>query len=161
MKNKEFFIKILEEEAPKFRSVIDALPEDKFSHKVHDRSREAGSLAAQLAMQWGAISGVVVNGTPSMDSHMGKEISKKEMLSVFDKGIEQLKKDVMEISDNAWENDMAKLEMPSGNWEDKKYNMAWGFLFDAIHHRGQLSTYLRAMGDKVPSIYGPSADSKN
>jgi uncharacterized damage-inducible protein DinB len=26
------------------------------------------------------------------------------------------------------------------------------------HHRGQLSTYLRAMGGKVPSIYGPSAD---
>ena len=27
-----------------------------------------------------------------------------------------------------------------------------------IHHRGQLSTYLRPMGAKVPSIYGPSAD---
>ena len=27
-----------------------------------------------------------------------------------------------------------------------------------IHHRGQLSTYLRAMGGKCPSIYGPSAD---
>ncbi len=31
-------------------------------------------------------------------------------------------------------------------------------LFDAIHHRGQLSVYLRPMGSKVPSIYGPSAD---
>jgi uncharacterized damage-inducible protein DinB len=30
----------------------------------------------------------------------------------------------------------------------------------SIHHRGQLSTYLRSMGGKVPSIYGPSADSK-
>ena len=36
--------------------------------------------------------------------------------------------------------------------------MLWGFLFDAIHHRGQLSSYLRPMGAKVPSIYGPSAD---
>ena len=34
----------------------------------------------------------------------------------------------------------------------------WGFLCDSIHHRGQLTTYLRAMGGKVPSIYGPSAD---
>jgi hypothetical protein len=34
----------------------------------------------------------------------------------------------------------------------------WGFLFDEVHHRGQLSTYLRPMGGKVPSIHGPSAD---
>jgi uncharacterized damage-inducible protein DinB len=31
-------------------------------------------------------------------------------------------------------------------------------LLDGIHHRGQLSTYLRPMGGKVPAIYGPSAD---
>jgi uncharacterized damage-inducible protein DinB len=36
--------------------------------------------------------------------------------------------------------------------------MAWSFLFDIIHHRGQISTYLRPMGAKVPQIYGPSAD---
>ena len=36
--------------------------------------------------------------------------------------------------------------------------MAWGFLFDIVHHRGQISTYLRPMGSTVPQIYGPSAD---
>ena len=30
----------------------------------------------------------------------------------------------------------------------------------SVHHRGQLSSYLRAMGGKVPSIYGPSADTQ-
>jgi uncharacterized damage-inducible protein DinB len=30
----------------------------------------------------------------------------------------------------------------------------------SVHHRGQLSTYLRAMGSKVPGIYGPSADTQ-
>jgi uncharacterized damage-inducible protein DinB len=30
----------------------------------------------------------------------------------------------------------------------------------SVHHRGQLSTYLRAMGCKVPGIYGPSADTQ-
>jgi uncharacterized damage-inducible protein DinB len=30
----------------------------------------------------------------------------------------------------------------------------------SVHHRGQLAAYLRAMGSKVPDIYGPSADSK-
>jgi uncharacterized damage-inducible protein DinB len=43
-------------------------------------------------------------------------------------------------------------------WETSLGDMLWGFLFDGIHHRGQLSTYLRPMGAKVPSIYGPSAD---
>jgi len=35
---------------------------------------------------------------------------------------------------------------------------AWGFLLDMIHHRGQITTYLRPMGSTVPQIYGPSAD---
>ena len=34
----------------------------------------------------------------------------------------------------------------------------WYLFFDAIHHRGQLSAYIRPMGGKVPSIYGPSGD---
>jgi len=34
----------------------------------------------------------------------------------------------------------------------------WYLFFDAIHHRGQLSTYIRPMGGKVPQIYGPSGD---
>jgi uncharacterized damage-inducible protein DinB len=36
--------------------------------------------------------------------------------------------------------------------------MAWSFLFDIVHHRGQITTYLRAMGSTVPQIYGPSGD---
>jgi uncharacterized damage-inducible protein DinB len=36
--------------------------------------------------------------------------------------------------------------------------MAWSFLFDIVHHRGQISTYLRPMGATVPRIYGPSGD---
>jgi uncharacterized damage-inducible protein DinB len=43
------------------------------------------------------------------------------------------------------------MERPCGD-------LAWTLLLDAVHHRGQLSTYLRPMGAKVPAIYGPSAD---
>jgi uncharacterized damage-inducible protein DinB len=155
MTNKEFFVKTLKEEASKFRGAIDALPEDKHEHKVHEKSREAGNLAAQLALQWKAISGVITTGTPNFDPHeMGKQ-SKADMLAKFDAGMAQLEKDLTTVSEQSWDNDdVAMGEM----WKDKKYGMAWGFLFDAIHHRGQLTTYLRAMGAKVPSIYGPSAD---
>ncbi len=44
------------------------------------------------------------------------------------------------------------LEQPAGD-------IVWLFHFDEIHHRGQLSTYLRPMGTTVPSIYGQSGDS--
>jgi len=60
MTNKEFFLQTLKEEASKFRVAIDALPEDKHAHKVHERSREAGNLAAQLALQWKAVSGIIM-----------------------------------------------------------------------------------------------------
>ena len=36
--------------------------------------------------------------------------------------------------------------------------MAWSFLFDIVHHRGQITTYLRPMGSTVPQVYGPSGD---
>ncbi|OGI58008.1 hypothetical protein A3C60_02225 [Candidatus Nomurabacteria bacterium RIFCSPHIGHO2_02_FULL_37_45] len=158
MTNKEFFLETIKEEAPKFRIAIDALPEDKNAYKVHERSREAGHLAAQLALQWKAISGILTAGVPAFDPHEMENQTKADMLTTFDQGMSQLQKDIETISEEDWENGNASMgEM----WSDKKYKMSWGFLFDAIHHRGQLATYLRAMGAIVPSIYGPSADTKN
>ena len=37
-------------------------------------------------------------------------------------------------------------------------DLAWMLLHDSIHHRGQISVYIRLAGGKVPSIYGPTAD---
>lgn len=37
-------------------------------------------------------------------------------------------------------------------------DILWMFHFDMIHHRGQLTTYLRPLGARVPSIYGKSGD---
>lgn len=159
MTNREFFLETLKEEAPKFRMAIDALPEDQHDHKVHERSRAAGNLAAQLAVQWKAISGIVTSGVPAFNPHEMEAQSKADMLAKFDPGMAQLQKDVEGISDEDWDNGGAGWALAALN--DKKGHMAWGFLFDAIHHRGQLSTYLRAMGAKVPAIYGPSADTKS
>jgi uncharacterized damage-inducible protein DinB len=43
-------------------------------------------------------------------------------------------------------------------WNQPAVNYLGLHLRHSIHHRGQLSAYLRPMGAKVPSIYGPSAD---
>ena len=57
--------------------------------------------------------------------------------------------------------------LPSASWQGEmeffgskrpSAPMAWSFLFDIVHHRGQISTYLRPMGSTVPQIYGPSGD---
>ncbi|MEO5646091.1 MAG: DinB family protein [Candidatus Paceibacterota bacterium] len=158
MTNKEFFIETLKEEAPKFKKVIEALNEDDHSYKVHEKSREAGNLAGQLAIQWKGISGIATTGRPNFDVHAMSGQTKSDMLENFDSGIEQLYKDLENITDEEWENGAAGF---SEVMNEKKYHLAWIFLFDAIHHRGQLSTYLRGMGAIVPSIYGPSADMQN
>ena len=58
-------------------------------------------------------------------------------------------------------------DLPAERWEGQleffgrqrpASPMAWSFLFDIVHHRGQITTYLRPMGSTVPQIYGPSAD---
>jgi uncharacterized damage-inducible protein DinB len=57
--------------------------------------------------------------------------------------------------------------LPPGRWDGTiewfgsqrpVSSVVWGFLFDIIHHRGQLTTYLRPMGSTVPQVYGPTAD---
>ena len=158
MTNKEFFLATLKEEAPKFRVAIEALPEDQHTYKVHDRAREVGNLAAQLALQWKCISGIVLTGAPTFNPHEIVWDNRASVLAKFEAGMTQLEADLASISDAEW-------ETGGCGWGaehiDTKYHMSWMFLFDAIHHRGQVATYLRAMGAKVPSIYGPSADSQN
>ena len=62
------------------------------------------------------------------------------------------------MDDAKWDSP-ARLKMDGKvMWEAPLGDMLFGFLLDAVHHRGQLSSYLRPMGAKVPSIYGPSAD---
>lgn len=47
---------------------------------------------------------------------------------------------------------------PKRMGEVRRGDALWMFLYDGIHHRGQLSVYQRIAGGRVPSIYGPSLD---
>lgn len=161
MTNKEFFIAKIKEEQPIFIKVLKALPADKLDFKPHEKARTAGRIAFQLASQPMFTSGILMAGAPDWGTYAkGANPAMPEMLAMLDKNYEQLLKDLATISDADWEGGVATLVFPGGKWEAKKYDMAWGFLFDAVHHRGQLTTYLRVMGEKVPSVYGGSADEK-
>src|SRR3954467_12094123 len=109
MTNKAFFTKTLQSEVSKFRVAIDALPEEKHDHKVHERSRAAGNLAAQLALQWKAISGIITVGTPAFNPHEMESQSKADMLSKFDAGMADLQKDIKEVSEEEWMDGDAKM----------------------------------------------------
>lgn len=161
MTNKEFFLHVVGAEQPVFAKVLGALPQDKLDYKPDGKGRTAGSLAYQLASQAGFIAAVAGEGKPDFGAyHEPKNPTIEEMLALLEKNFTELKKRLKALPEAAWENDEAVLAFPGGEWKAKKYDMAWSFLFDGIHHRGQLTTYLRAMGAKVPSVYGGSADER-
>jgi uncharacterized damage-inducible protein DinB len=84
----------------------------------------------------------------------------EEMVQLFERWSNELTERVQNMDEASWNrvaqfysNGKVVLEQPLGQF-------LWFILFDAIHHRGQLAAYLRPMGGTVPSIYGPSADSR-
>jgi uncharacterized damage-inducible protein DinB len=84
----------------------------------------------------------------------------EELLAAYDAHHKELAIQLNKIDDRIWNHAAWILR---GQQEiilkDTVGGLLWLALFDAVHHRGQLSTYIRPMGGKVPSIYGPSADS--
>jgi len=81
-----------------------------------------------------------------------------ESVATYERNVEALQTRVAKLDDAGWDRKAQFLVDGNVAWETSLGDMLFGFLFDAIHHRGQLSSYLRPMGAKVPSIYGPSAD---
>jgi uncharacterized damage-inducible protein DinB len=159
MTNKEFFQKTLETEMPVFIKVIGALPKSKANFKPHKKARTADSLMNQLSEQPAWISGVITSGVVDFSKPLAKKQPAGTRAEKAEMNFEELKKNLNQISDADWENGKAEMSMGGKNpWETKKFTMAWTLLFDMIHHRGQLSTYVRAANGKVPAIYGGSAD---
>jgi uncharacterized damage-inducible protein DinB len=81
-----------------------------------------------------------------------------EMIAKYEKWSTELLEKVAALDDESQERNAQFLYQGQVIMEKPMMEFLWDFMFDAIHHRGQLSAYLRPMGGKVPSIYGPSAD---
>src|SRR6267143_1233784 len=157
MSTREFFIKRWEAEQPAFGKVLRALPESQLAYKPHEKCTPAGALAWQLAEEQKQLSEMLDTGEVRFDL---KPPPKKtaDIVAAWDKATENLRSRLKTADDTKWSS-TAKLVMgEDAAWSDTMENMFWGYLFDMVHHRGQLSAYLRPMGGKVPSIYGPSAD---
>jgi len=81
------------------------------------------------------------------------------MLALFEGWSNELTDVVSRMDDESWNRTAQFYYQGKVVSEQPVGQFLWFILFDAIHHRGQLSAYLRPMGGQVPSIYGPSADS--
>jgi uncharacterized damage-inducible protein DinB len=84
--------------------------------------------------------------------------SLNEMIAAYETHHTELAARLKQLNDAAWERKGQFIEDGHLVMEAPIGEILWLFLFDAVHHRGQLSTYIRPMGGRVPSIYGPSAD---
>ena len=156
MSNLEFCIARRKAEQAAFVRVLKAVPEARSDYRPDPKSRTAAELAWLLAFEEEALVALLDTGSFAW-TETPPPATVAETVAAFERNASAVDERLARLDGKAWEKKV-KLIMGGAPWEDTLSNMFWGFLFDAVHHRGQLSAYLRPMGSKVPSIYGPSAD---
>ncbi len=156
MNSREFFVQRLRAEKPVFVRVLRALPAGEAAYRPHPKSMAAGDLAWLLADELRDACEVVERSEVNYVQKPAPSL--EESASAYERNAAELEALAGKLDDTAWERKARFSVNGKVAWEAPLGEMLWGFLFDAIHHRGQLSAYLRPMGGKVPSIYGPSGD---
>jgi uncharacterized damage-inducible protein DinB len=143
------------------RKVIERLPEDKYGWAPHEKSMKAGRLASHIAemITWGTIG----MKQDSFDLAGGHEpfnaASRAELLKAFDQNVADCRQAIEGASDETLMKPWSLLNGKQTLMTVPKIVVLGSFVVNhIIHHRGQLSVYLRLTGTPVPSIYGPSAD---
>jgi len=158
MTQREFYLERRRAEVPVFLKVLKALPADQMHYKPHERSPSAEQIAWTLTWELRSCLDVVKEHRAEWKSDPAPPLP--EMIGLFEQWSNELTDRVAAMDETSWDG-IAKFyydgklvsEQPASQF-------LWMILFDAIHHRGQLTTYLRPMGSKVPAIYGPSGDER-
>jgi len=159
MNDREFFHSRLQAEAKGFKKVLDALPGGRMDYRPHPKSPTAAEVVRTMAAELAACSTAIDTG--QVEWNPPAPTSRDDMLSRWDRAYTELAPRLERLDDTAW---ARPVQMSSGG---KAYPpmplgaFLWFLLFDAIHHRGQLTAYIRPMGGKVPGVYGASGDDKS
>jgi uncharacterized damage-inducible protein DinB len=149
-------------EAQTTRKLLERIPDEKLSWKPHPKSMSMGRLGTHIAnlMVW--TERIVDSRELDMskvDTKVPAAKSRKEILDVFDANVKAFKTTVGGKPD---EEMFLSWALKSGDhlvFELPRIACLRSFILShTIHHRGQLSVYLRENDVPVPSIYGPSAD---
>lgn len=160
MTNKEFFIQTWQGEMKRTLSAVRGLPADmsKLDYRCDEKARSAADIIGHILPHAEAL----CNATKTFVAveKTGKQFSSiEEAASYFEKNATLLVENLQSTDDATWEEKMVAFEL-NGNklFEYPMSAIFWMFMFDIIHHRGQLSTYYRHMGVRNPQIYGPTAE---
>ena len=153
----EFCLARRKAERPAFLKVLKAVPQGKRDYRHDPKGRTAAELAWLLTAEEADVLKLLESGAIEF-KETPPPATMDEMVAAFERDAARVDERLAQTDEATWKKPGRFLVGGNPVWQDEVGNMVWGFLFDAIHHRGQLSTYLRPMGSKVPSIYGPSAD---
>lgn len=148
------------------RRLLERIPDDKFSFQPHPKSATMASLATHLSELVNWVPETI--GKDSIDlagydpSKRKIAASRAELLAMFDKAVANGRAALASVEDaqlmQPWSlksGEQVFLTMP-------KAAVLRSFVFSHhVHHRGQLSVYLRLNDLPVPAMYGPSADEPN
>ena len=151
----------LEQEAATTRRLLERVPEDKLAWQPHKKSMTLGRLAHHVATTPGDMAGVASADTFDFGTFSGSEESKNnaELLAAHEASVSKAKSFLDGMDDAramaTWKATMGGKELMAMPRVGVVRSM---MLNHWIHHRGQLSVYLRLLDIPVPSIYGPSAD---
>ena len=157
MDHKAFFLKYWDKEASATRKVISRIPQERSDYKPDPKARTAREIAWLMVVEEIVLGeGMDKAAFEWKDRPLPDTVA--EILAEYDKHHAQATQTLQNVPASTWESDVAFMWQGQEVMRSPGYEMAWGFLLDEIHHRGQLSTYLRPMGSTVPAIYGPSAD---
>ena len=143
------------------RKVLERVPEERFDWKPHQKSFSLGVLATHVATlpTWGTETLTRSEIDIGTNAQPGSAASRSELLAAFDRNVGDARRALAGKSDAElmamWSlkrNGKTVFSMP-------KTAVLRSFVLNhLIHHRAQLTVYLRLLDIPVPSIYGPSAD---
>jgi uncharacterized damage-inducible protein DinB len=159
----EMLLPEFDQEMANTRKILDCVPEDKFAWKPHAKSMSLARLASHVAElpNWTVytIDQDKLELTPGMKPFIAE--TKAELMEAIDKNILAAREAIAGASDEhlgkIWTfiySGHTVFAMPRTT---VLRNMVMSHL---IHHRGQLSVYLRLLDVAIPGMYGPSADEK-
>ena len=152
--SRDELIKLLKREFATTLKVIRAFLEGMLSFKPHPRSSPAVTVMSTFVFEMYLI-GANVFGD-NLDRSIFKTYSPANVAMLaddFEKAYSKVLADMEKMADS----DLKKPVEFAGN-KSTAGEFIQFMLFDQIHHRGQMSVYIRLAGGKVPSVYGPSAD---
>jgi uncharacterized damage-inducible protein DinB len=155
---KQQFIDTYKREHATTMKVLDAFPKDKGEYKPHPGNNTAKQIAWTFFVENNVMLGAIKGPLNLAGGFPPAPATFSECVAAYEKSAKDLMAQMEKMPDARLSETVA---FPAGKNTMADYPVGeflWFMLMDSIHHRGQLSVYIRPAGGKVPSIYGPSGD---